>query len=970
MILQSDPVKRLFNQPNIVIHAIPRTNSPTAYRMIRPKPFADSKTDNNNTVQQLSEKTELSVKVVHSKENTIEEENLLPSKSNGKSEILLVPIVRTRKDCGHFEPCESLVCDVIVQQYEDEEGITPLISINIEDDEIDAPAAKHCENKNCDALSIDHNRCRRALIQLYHCDKHSVCDICEVTLTNTKARLNHKKCRRKAFYQYNIASPTEIFKLRMRERELQILEAAKLKRSEDYLDPVKGFSRTMEALMKKDELIIIPKMPPPDYKPLIPNSAYKKQIFSNLKKNKKHFKKRKMESQNNSKELTSEMISDIIKSCQNYIINKNLNEKNKVMPTKKIMLSDHFNGATVNIMNVSQEAPQDCITLNDLSGINSIAIDNQQQTNLIAKEKSLNNVNLNLLEQSKPKPTESLSEVEKPTVKEAEQSQITSSEVVPIAELKSQPSAQHQQQGVPNSCDVPDTATMVQLAPQATKSTEKEKRVPKLKNPESPSKSLKTSKVLTSGKFRPLLPSLANAPRNLDVKISVVLLSRKKRGRKRLRKKIIKGKFKCTHCSKRFSTLDYCKLHIAKHENNPGFFCRLCEKGFLNKYIMNKHIDADHKPGEVRCEVCSSILPSLRDLSRHLKRPEKPMIQDCPECSETFDTCNTLDVHLRKEHGFLICTLCNRQVTKSKVCRHLILEHSLSRNRSEKNIDKLYKEPSEEQEVRELDLVEEVVPSLVKEKREVVIKTDPVSEAKVEAKTVAKTEAKIEVDCLARNRSIRRRSSKELFVCSVCDRRFENEKQYQIHLSNNPMKFTLCPVCSKKFHRKSEYTEHSKTCSQYSETLVTPAPKRKKSSATKADKTILKSENVIASKNSIDQKRNENLGLKNCKKLKLNDDKIVQKDDKQEDGNILKINVENKIANGLKSECNDCLENLKIIEIENNVEKKNDNDVIIHDKNQVILLNSMKTKLNSNESEPFDASRAMTNIIQDHNYLA
>jgi hypothetical protein len=462
--LQSDSVRRLFNQPNIVIHAIPRNNSPTAFRMVRPKSFADQ----NNLVNgdyQLLNKPDVSIQVISlSSDETSDVENLLPSKNNGKSEILLVPITRKRKECGHFEPCESLVCNVIVHEHKDDEGITPLISFNIEDDEIDSLVTKHCEYNNCDALSIDHDCCRRASIKLYHCDKCIVCDICGISFKTRKARVNHKKCRRKMVYQHNTATPSTIFKYRMRERELQILEAARAKRSCDYLDPILGFNRTMETLTKNDELIIIPKMPPhtkvskANFSPINNNPSGSSNNIdqininynnsnnnnnnNNVNNNKNNNNNNNINNNNNNsnnnnnnnhnnhnntinninnntnlksilgnnkmqtssadRELTSEMISSIILSCQNSLSNNQI-EKSSSLPSQEIKLADHFNGGTVDIMDTPISQDQEYIDVSALCTrtVNSISSSiKHQQLNL---ETPLNNISTNsqLQEQTK-----------------------------------------------------------------------------------------------------------------------------------------------------------------------------------------------------------------------------------------------------------------------------------------------------------------------------------------------------------------------------------------------------------------------------------------------------------------------------------------------------------------------------------------------------------------------------------------
>lgn len=181
-----------------------------------------------------------------------EDANLLPSKiEHKKSEIALLPV--KKKSCGHYEPCENIVCDITLQQYVDKDGMSPMLALNIEEDEINAPVEKHCNNEYCDALSIDHNRCRRALIKLHRCDRSHICDICGITLKEWISRIYHRNCTRKKEYVHINVDRLHLLKERMRMRELQILEITKMKKH-DYSDP----ARAMETLRKNEELIIIP----------------------------------------------------------------------------------------------------------------------------------------------------------------------------------------------------------------------------------------------------------------------------------------------------------------------------------------------------------------------------------------------------------------------------------------------------------------------------------------------------------------------------------------------------------------------------------------------------------------------------------------------------------------------------------------------------------------------------------------
>ena len=146
-------------------------------------------------------------------------------------------------------------------------------------------------------------------------------------------------------------------------------------------------------------------------------------------------------------------------------------------------------------------------------------------------------------------------------------------------------------------------------------------------------------------------------------------------------------------------------------------------------------------------------------------------------------------------------------------------------------------------------------------------------------------------------------------------------------------------------------------------------PKRRKSNPRK-DESILKINNDITSQNSIDRKQDEALGTNKCKKLKLNDEKIVQKEDVEdkqdkEDTIILKTTVEAKIVNGLKQDSSDYLGTLNVIKAKNE-----DSEIINSSDNKVLLLTAKQESIKSNECTIFDRSIAVAHINQDHNYQA
>lgn len=331
-----------------------------------------------------------------------------------------------------------------IQYFEDEIGTCPIIAFDLDDDELCGPVEKHCENFKCDALSIDHNRCRAALIKLHKFDKSSICDICEVKFDSPITRANHNQCRQKHVYRHNNMTPAELFRLRMREREIQITAESKKRKSDRYLDPVDGYNHTLRSLNSNRELIVIPKALPR------PSINY----FNGFRRD-----------------------------YENY----------SPTPPKQIKLTtEHLNGGVVNVI----EKPYK---------------HNYQPQ---FEENYANNLPL---------------------------------KTMPIARLESEPSVLHKQKGVPKFCIVPGAYN-------------KEKPLKENLSNNKNEEEKKSKKSFPKIQLKKSFGTTNNRSLDLKLKIAKTIVKKNKKN------KLMKRKFVCPHCQKRFSSADYCKLHILKHE--------------------------------------------------------------------------------------------------------------------------------------------------------------------------------------------------------------------------------------------------------------------------------------------------------------------------------------------------------------------------------------------------------------------
>ncbi|XP_008546108.1 uncharacterized protein LOC103570221 isoform X2 [Microplitis demolitor] len=516
------PLKRIFNQPNIVITLMPTDSSDVSSENCK----------NSENVENIEKN---------------EEANFLPSKKFGNSEITLLPIKREQKSCGHYEPCENITCDVNVQQYVDHQGSSPMLATSIDDSEINAKVSKHCDNARCDALSIEHNRCRRAIICLYRCDKSSVCDICGVLLKTRKSRLHHGNCKRKNEYRHNQVDGAQILRERMRERELQIMEAVRARKN-DYSDPITGPNKAIETLKNNSELIVIPKKMAP-----IHQSTMNQQINTNL--------------------IANHFINETPQTFDDFPPN---------IPVISIQ-KPHLQKST---SNKQSDADDTSDTLNQSKVGTNDAGNNQYIITTISQPNVSQSFTINDWVMGQPKIT-SETQLQNPY--------FVPVRVIPITKLKSEPSLLHQTQGIPKFCIIADnTSTSRSLFNGSAITSVDSPLDPKSKLLQK-SLSLKSTPLIT---IKPKITDDTLLNNSLKTFHNDLILSR--------RRKIEQKPFECQYCSKRFLTDWYFKLHISKHKGELKVKCSTCDEAFTNNNDLKKHISNEHKDTVETCKNSDS----------------------------------------------------------------------------------------------------------------------------------------------------------------------------------------------------------------------------------------------------------------------------------------------------------------------------------------------------------------------------
>ncbi|KAK0162440.1 hypothetical protein PV327_006216 [Microctonus hyperodae] len=628
-VLKSEPVKRLLSQPNIVLKAI--SLAPSNQTPIYP---STSKNNIIGNVIQIKKKTDTSVTL--SNLYLDDEANFLPSKKDAKSEIALLPIKRTQKKCGHYGPCENIICDVNFQQYVDYDGSSPILAINIEESEINAPVSKHCSNSLCDALSIDHNRCRRAVICLWHYDKSKSCDVCGILLKTRKSRFNHKNCKRKNIYQHNNIDNGQILRERMRMKELQMMAALKMKKH-NYSDPLTADDKAIEILKNNSELIVIPKTTKKITTVQPPSTLAIKTILNHNNESINSFFGDSV--------LPNRKIS-ILSQSENSAVSSQINNKQKDIKKNRNQklnnnkLSEHQNHAEkLSEQQLNEKSPSKLMELDttdeNVKSINSQCIITGVSQGAVSYPLSKNDwIMANTTVTS--------------TIPSAQKPYLMPVRVVPIANLKSQSSLLHQTEGIQRFCIIANNSVTGQsLVNLPTIST-----VP-IANIQTPTPvvpaSISVSPSIASDSMTGAAQSVKmSAPKstktNLNFKGEKKIIesspsnesnlkcSRRYYGN-RNKKRVEKKLFICTYCSKRFLTEWYFKMHIARHVGEVKATCQLCDKTFTHHYDLKRHVNTEHNHIET-----STKKDNVNDIDKEEMEQHSPIIYNK---SEYFLSSNT-----------------------------------------------------------------------------------------------------------------------------------------------------------------------------------------------------------------------------------------------------------------------------------------------------------------------------------------
>ncbi|CAL4063985.1 unnamed protein product, partial [Meganyctiphanes norvegica] len=154
--------------------------------------------------------------------------------------------------------------------------------------------------------------------------------------------------------------------------------------------------------------------------------------------------------------------------------------------------------------------------------------------------------------------------------------------------------------------------------------------------------------------------------------------------------------FECRICEERFIRESAAKEH-EKHHVLGELQCPACSMRFIHMAHLQNHTKKNHpKFSNFPCQYCSSITPSVEALHSHIKIHHGdclglPDAFPCGICSEVFHTGTAVSAHRSNYHpGTTFCRICNSQVSKRYLKKHINAVHTKEKTHNCVSCDKIF----------------------------------------------------------------------------------------------------------------------------------------------------------------------------------------------------------------------------------------------------------------------------------------
>ncbi|XP_065369237.1 uncharacterized protein LOC135961636 [Calliphora vicina] len=138
--------------------------------------------------------------------------------------------------------------------------------------------------------------------------------------------------------------------------------------------------------------------------------------------------------------------------------------------------------------------------------------------------------------------------------------------------------------------------------------------------------------------------------------------------------------FRCELCNKSFVHRNKFNKHVSRHQikqsDEPGkYVCNICGKVFKISGELRGHL-IYHGEKKHKCHLCPKSYYTNATLRRHIMSHNKEYELMCEVCGKGFIHHTNLREHMTKHTGAKVtCNICNLQLRKSSLMRHLRTVH-------------------------------------------------------------------------------------------------------------------------------------------------------------------------------------------------------------------------------------------------------------------------------------------------------